>query len=46
MLLGGVEPVVTEPRDELAVTDIIDTDDGEDFSAFVLPPYGYVQFQP
>jgi RNA polymerase sigma-70 factor (sigma-E family) len=30
-----VEPVVTEPRDELAaVTDIIDTDGGEDFSAF------------
>ena len=42
-----MEPVVTDPRDELAaVTDIIDTDDGEDFSAFVLPPYGYVQFQP
>jgi RNA polymerase sigma-70 factor (sigma-E family) len=34
VLLGGVEPVVTEPRDELAVTDIIDTDGGEDFSAF------------
>jgi RNA polymerase sigma-70 factor (sigma-E family) len=30
-----VEPVVTEPRDELAaVPDIIDTDGGEDFSAF------------
>jgi hypothetical protein len=28
-----VEPVVTEPRDELAaVPDIIDTDSGEDFS--------------
>ena len=26
--------MVTEPRDELAVTDIIDTDGGEDFSAF------------
>jgi len=35
VLLGGVEPVVTEPRDELAaVPDIIDTDGGEDFSAF------------
>jgi hypothetical protein len=30
-----VEPVVTEPRDELAaVPDIIDTDGGEDVSAF------------
>jgi RNA polymerase sigma-70 factor (sigma-E family) len=30
-----VEPVVTEPRDELAaVTDIIDTDGGGDFGAF------------
>jgi RNA polymerase sigma-70 factor (sigma-E family) len=30
-----VEPVVTEPRDELtAVPDIISTDGGEDFSAF------------
>ena len=34
VLLGGVEAVVTESRDELAVTDIIDTDGGEDFSAF------------
>jgi RNA polymerase sigma-70 factor (sigma-E family) len=30
-----VEPVVTEPRDELAaVPDVIDTDGGDDFSAF------------
>jgi len=35
VLLGGVEPVVSDPRDELAaVPDIIATDDGEDFSAF------------
>jgi RNA polymerase sigma-70 factor (sigma-E family) len=35
VLLGGVEPVVSDPRDELAaVHDIIATDDGEDFSAF------------
>jgi RNA polymerase sigma-70 factor (sigma-E family) len=37
VLLGGVEPVVTEPRDELAaVPDVIDTDGGEDFSAFAI----------
>jgi RNA polymerase sigma-70 factor (sigma-E family) len=35
VLLGGVEPVVSDSRDELAaVPDIIATDDGEDFSAF------------
>jgi RNA polymerase sigma-70 factor (sigma-E family) len=35
VLLGGVEPVVTEPRDELAaVPDVIDSGGGEDFSAF------------
>ena len=37
MLLGGVEPVVTEPRDELAeAPDIIGSDDSEAFSAFAL----------
>jgi RNA polymerase sigma-70 factor (sigma-E family) len=37
VLLGGVEPVVSDPRDELAaVPDIIATDDGEDFSAFAV----------
>jgi RNA polymerase sigma-70 factor (sigma-E family) len=35
VLLGGVEPVVTEPRDELAaVPDILNADGGEDFSTF------------
>ena len=35
MLLGGVEPVVTDRRDELAaVPDVISTDGDEDFSAF------------
>ncbi len=35
MLLGGVEPVVTEPRDELAAAaDVIDSGGGEAFSAF------------
>jgi RNA polymerase sigma-70 factor (sigma-E family) len=35
VLLGGVEPVVTEPSDELAVApDVMGTDDSEDFSAF------------
>lgn len=37
VLLGDVEPVVSDPRDELAVVpDIISNDDGEDFSAFAL----------
>ena len=37
VLLGGVEPVVSDSRDELAaVPDIIATDDGEDFSAFAV----------
>jgi RNA polymerase sigma-70 factor (sigma-E family) len=36
VLLSGVEPVVTEPRDELAAADIIGSDNGEDFSAFAL----------
>jgi len=37
VLLGGVEPVVTEPRDELAeAPDIIGSDDSEAFSAFAL----------
>src|SRR4029077_18907683 len=35
VLLGGVEPVVTNRRDELAaVPDVIGTDGDEDFSAF------------
>jgi RNA polymerase sigma-70 factor (sigma-E family) len=35
VLLGGVEPVVSEPRDELAtVPDILDTHGDEEFSAF------------
>jgi RNA polymerase sigma-70 factor (sigma-E family) len=37
VLLGGVEPVVSDPRDELApVPDIITTDGGEGFSAFAV----------
>src|SRR5271170_7857538 len=35
VLLGGVEPVVTDRRDEpAAVPDVISTDGDEDFSAF------------
>lgn len=34
MLLGGVEPVVTGPRDELAAADVIDSGGAEEFSAF------------
>ena len=34
MLLGGVEPVVTEPRDELAAADVIDSGGDAEFSAF------------
>jgi len=37
VLLGGVEPVVSDPRDELAaVPDVITTDGGEGFSAFAV----------
>jgi RNA polymerase sigma-70 factor (sigma-E family) len=37
VLLGGVEPVLSDPRDELAAApDIITTDGGEGFSAFAV----------
>ncbi len=37
VLLGGVEPVVSDPRDELAaVPDIISSDGAGDFSAFAV----------
>jgi RNA polymerase sigma-70 factor (sigma-E family) len=35
VLLGGVEPVVSDPLDELAAPDVI-SGGGEDFSAFVV----------
>lgn len=35
MLLGDVEPLVSDPRDELAAPDVISSG-GEDFSAFAL----------
>ena len=35
VLLGGVEPVVSDPLDELAAPDVI-SGGGEDFSAFAV----------
>src|SRR5690242_15255414 len=35
VLLGGVEPLVSDPRDELAAADVISSG-GEDFSAFAV----------